>query len=128
MKKIATIGIFAHANAGKTTLTENLLYKTGVLSNIGRVDNGNTVTDNLLIEKSRGISVRAGVVTFDYGDKHFQLIDTPGHVDFSAEVVRAVNTLDIAILVLSGVEGIEPQTNIIWNLLQKRNIPTVFFC
>lgn len=127
MKKIATIGIFAHANAGKTTLTENLLYKTGVLSNIGRVDNGNTVTDNLLIEKSRGISVRAGVVTFDYGDKHFQLIDTPGHVDFSAEVVRAVNTLDIAILVLSGVEGIEPQTNIIWNLLQKRNIPTVFF-
>lgn len=125
--KITTLGIFAHANAGKTTLTEQLLNKTNVISNVGRVDKGNTVTDFLEVEKSRGITVRASYVTFQLNDIKVQLIDTPGHVDFCAEVVRAINVLDVAILVISGVENVEVQTKAIWNMLQKRGIPTFFY-
>lgn len=125
--KITTLGIFAHANAGKTTITEQLLVHTNVKKSTGRVDHGNTTTDNLKIEQSRGISVRASLVTIPLKDKTIQLIDTPGHVDFSAEVERAISVLDGAILVISGVEGIEPQTKVIWNILKERNIPTIIF-
>lgn len=125
--KITTLGIFAHANAGKTTLTEQLLNKTHITRTIGRVDQGNTVTDSLQVEKDRGITIRSSYVTFDLGDVHVQLLDTPGHVDFSAEVIRAINVLDVAILVISGVEHVEPQTKTIWNMLVKRKIPTFIF-
>lgn len=122
-----TIGIFAHANAGKTTVTENILYQTGVISSIGRVDSGTTITDDMLLERSRGITIRSSYVTFSVGDLTVQLLDTPGHVDFSAEVVRAMSVLDAAVFVISGVEGIEAQTINIWNMIKKMNIPTIFF-
>ena len=125
--KVLTIGIFAHANAGKTTITEHLLYHTNVIEQVGRVDNGNTVTDDLNVEKQRGITVRDTIVTFTLHDKIVQLIDTPGHVDFSAEVERAINVLDGAVLVISGVEGLEAQTYTIWRALQEKNVPVIIF-
>ena len=126
-KKVMTLGVFAHANAGKTTITEQLLYHTNVKNQIGRVDHGNTTTDNLKVEQERGISVRASMVTLPLNDRIVQLIDTPGHVDFSAEVERAISVLDGAILVVSGVEGVEPQTQVIWRILQERKVPTLIF-
>lgn len=126
-RKVLTLGIFAHANAGKTTITEHLLYHTNVIDSIGRVDKGNTVTDNMKIEQERGITVRDSIVTFNINDKIIQLIDTPGHVDFSAEVERAISVLDGAILVISGVEGLEAQTYTIWRALREKNIPVIFF-
>ena len=126
-KNILTLGIFAHANAGKTTLTEQLLYHMNVNKQVGRVDHGTTTTDNLSVEKERGISVRSAMVTFNIGDKLVQLIDTPGHIDFTSEVERAVNVLDGAILVISAVEGVEPQTKVIWDFLRERNIPTIIY-
>ncbi len=126
-KKVLTLGIFAHANAGKTTITEHLLYHTKVIDSIGRVDTGNTVTDNMKIEQDRGITVRDSIVSFELDDKTIQLIDTPGHVDFSAEVERAINVLDGAVLVVSGVEGLEAQTYTIWRALQEKNVPVIIF-
>ena len=126
-KNILTLGIFAHANAGKTTITEHLLYHTNIIEKIGRVDSGNTVTDNLKVEKERGITVRDSIVSFTLNNKVIQLIDTPGHVDFQAEVERAINVLDGAILVISGVEGIEAQTYTIWRALQEKNVPVIIF-
>lgn len=126
-KKVLTLGVFAHANAGKTTITERLLYHTGIIESLGRVDSGNTVTDNLKVEKERGITVRDTLVSFELDGKNIQLIDTPGHIDFSAEVERAISVLDGAILVISGVEGIEAQTFTIWRALQEKKIPVIVF-
>lgn len=123
----STIWIFAHANAGKTTLTEQLLYHTKVIDIIWKVDDGNTITDSLNIEKDRWISVRSALVTFNINGKKIQLIDTPGHIDFSAEVERALNVLDFAVVVISWVEWIESQTYTLWELLKKKNIPTIIF-
>ena len=122
-----TIVIFAHANAGKTTVTENILYETGIISRIGRVDNGTTITDSMETERLRGITIRSSYVTFRLKNRNVQLLDTPGHIDFSAEVVRAMRVLDAAIFVISGVEGIEAQTYYIWNMLKKMNVPIIFF-
>ncbi len=124
---VSTIGIFAHANAGKTTVSESLLFNAGKIASVGRVDYGNTVTDNLDIERNRGITVRSSYVSFDIGDKKIQLLDTPGHIDFSAEVERAIAVLDGAVLVVSGVDGVQPQTVAIWKMLSERHIPTVIF-
>ena len=125
-KKI-TLGIFAHANAGKTTITEHLLYHTKVIDEIGRVDSGNTVTDDMKVEQERGITVRDSIVSFELNDKTIQLIDTPGHVDFSAEVERAISVLDGAVLVISGVEGLEAQTYTIYRALKEKNVPVILF-
>ncbi len=126
-KQKITLGIFAHANAGKTTITEQLLVKTGIKENLGRVDFGTTTTDNMEIEKQRGITVRAGLVSFETKDKIFQLIDTPGHIDFVPEVEKSATILDMAILVLSGVEGVEAQTKEIYKILEERDIPIIIF-
>lgn len=126
-QKEMTLGVFAHANAGKTTITENLLYDAKIIKKIGRVDNGDTVTDSMKIEQERGITVRSSLVSFDAEGKKVQLIDTPGHVDFSAEVERTINVLDGAVLAISGVEGVEAQTYTIWNALKSKNIPTILF-
>ena len=126
-ERVLTLGIFAHANAGKTTITEHLLYHTNVIDSIGRVDSGNTVTDNMKVEQERGITVRDSIVSFKLNNKNIQLIDTPGHVDFSAEVERAINVLDGAVLVISGVEGLEAQTYTIWRALQEKNVPVIIF-
>lgn len=127
MSKIVTLGIFAHADAGKTTLTENILFKYSIIEKLGRVDSGDTVTDSLSIEKNRGITIRTSYVSFSHEDKTVQLLDTPGHIDFSSEVIRAINVLDVAILVISGVEGVEAQTKVIWDMLSRKRIPTFIF-
>lgn len=121
------MGVFAHANAGKTTITEHLLYNTQTISDIGRVDAGTTVTDSLKLERQRGITIQSSVVSFFLNGRKIQLIDTPGHVDFSAEVERAINALDGAVLVISGVEGIEAQTFTIWKQLNEKGIPTIIY-
>ncbi|SCM95449.1 Small GTP-binding protein domain protein [Bacillus mycoides] len=121
------IGIVAHVDAGKTSLTERILFETNVIKEIGRVDNGSTQTDSMELERQRGITIKASVVSFFIGDLKVNIIDTPGHADFIAEVERAFRVLDGAILVISAVEGVQAQTKILMRTLQKLNIPTVLF-
>ena len=117
--KELNLGILAHVDAGKTTLTERLLYEAGVIDRLGSVDAGTTQTDSLALERQRGITIRSAVASFSLGDVHVNLIDTPGHPDFIAEVERVLNVLDGAVLVLSGVEGVQPQTRILMRALQR---------
>lgn len=121
------IGIVAHVDAGKTSLTERILYETHVIDEIGRVDKGTTQTDSLDLEKRRGITIKASVVSFFVNTLKINLIDTPGHPDFLAEVERSFNVLDGAILLISAVEGIQAQTKILLSALLKLRIPTIIF-
>lgn len=121
------LGILAHVDAGKTSLTERLLYNAGVIDHIGSVDSGDTQTDSLALERQRGITIKTAVASFVVGDTTINLIDTPGHPDFIAEVERAVSVLDGAILVISAVEGVQAQTRILMRTLQRLQIPTIFF-
>ncbi|MED1092454.1 translation factor GTPase family protein [Bacillus paramycoides] len=121
------IGIVAHVDAGKTSLTERILYETNVIKEIGRVDSGNTHTDSMELERQRGITIKTSVVSFFINDLKVNVIDTPGHADFIAEVERSFRVLDGAILVISAVEGVQAQTKILMRTLQKLNIPTVLF-
>jgi len=125
--KTINIGIVAHVDAGKTSLTERVLYETHVIDEIGRVDQGNTQTDSMELEKRRGITIKASVVSFFVQDLKINLIDTPGHSDFIAEVERSFSVLDGAILVISAVEGIQAQTKILMSILMKLGIPTLIF-
>lgn len=125
MKK--TIGILAHVDAGKTTFSEQLLYHTNSIRNRGRVDHKNSFLDSHSIEKERGITIFSDEAIFEIGDSKYYLIDTPGHIDFSSEMERALSILDYAILIVSGVEGIQGHTETIWTLLKKYNVPTFFF-
>lgn len=122
-----TIGILAHVDAGKTTFAEQILYHTKSIKNRGRVDHKNSFLDNHNIEKERGIRVFSEQAIFKYNSSNYFLIDTPGHVDFSTEMERAIGVMDYAIVIISGVEGIQGQTEIVWQLLRKYNIPTFFF-
>jgi len=121
------IGIVAHVDAGKTSLTERILYETHVIDEIGRVDKGTTQTDSLDLEKRRGITIKASVVSFFVNTLKINLIDTPGHADFLAEVERSFSVLDGAILLISAVEGIQTQTKILLLALRKLHIPTIIF-
>ena len=121
------LGILAHVDAGKTTLTERLLYAAGVIDEIGSVDDGSTQTDSLALERQRGITIKAAVVSFVVDDVAVNLIDTPGHPDFIAEVERVLNVLDGAVLVVSAVEGVQAQTRVLMRALQRLHIPTVIF-
>jgi ribosomal protection tetracycline resistance protein len=121
------LGILAHVDAGKTTLTERLLYAAGVIDAVGSVDRGTTQTDTLALERRRGITIRAAVASFEVGDTSVNVVDTPGHPDFIAEVDRALGVLDGALLVLSAVEGVQPQTRILVRALQRQRIPTLLF-
>lgn len=121
------IGIVAHVDAGKTSLTERILYETNVIKEIGRVDSGNTQTDSMELERQRGITIKASVVSFFIDDVKVNVIDTPGHADFIAEVERSFRVLDGAILAISAVEGVQAQTKILMRTLQKLNIPTILF-
>lgn len=125
--KIINIGVLAHVDAGKTTLTESFLYLGGVIKNLGNVDKGTAQTDFLDIEKERGISVRSAASTFYWKDVQINLIDTPGHIDFSADVERTLGILDAAILVISAVEGVQAHTENIWLALKEHKIPTLIF-
>ncbi len=119
--------MFAHVDAGKTTLAEQLLYHTKTIRQRGRVDHQDTFLDTHTIEKQRGITVFADQAMFSFNDSHYYLIDTPGHVDFSPEMERAIQVMDYAIVIISAVEGIEGHTETVWRLLQKHQVPTFFF-
>lgn len=121
------LGILAHVDAGKTTLTERLLHAAGVIDEIGSVDEGTTRTDSSELERQRGITIKSAVVSFVIDDLSVNLIDTPGHPDFIAEVERVINVLDGAVLVISAVEGVQPQTRVLTRALQRLRIPTVVF-
>jgi len=121
------LGILAHVDAGKTTLTERLLYAAGVIDEVGSVDAGTTQTDSLALEQQRGITIRSAVASFALEDVQVNLIDTPGHPDFIAEVERVLSVLDGAVLVISAVEGVQPQTRILMRALQRLRIPTLMF-
>lgn len=126
MKRI-NIGIMAHVDAGKTTVTEQFLYHTGAIRAAGSVDKGTAHTDFLGVERDRGISVKAAVTVLETQDAVINLIDTPGHMDFSGEVERALMVTDGVVLIVSAVEGVQPHTEIIWEALKKRRIPVIFF-
>src|SRR5918999_6107788 len=121
------LGIVAHVDAGKTTLTERLLFAAGVIDEIGRVDDGNTQTDTLALEQQRGITIKSAVVSFVIDDVTVNLIDTPGHPDFIAEVERSLSMLDGAVLVISAVEGVQPQARVLMRALQRLRVPTLIF-
>src|SRR5213080_2385046 len=121
------LGILAHVDAGKTTLTERLLYAAGVIDELGSVDDGTTQTDSLALEQQRGITIRSAVVSFAIDDVTVNLIDTPGHPDFIAEVERVLSVLDGAVLVLSAVEGVQSQTLLLMRALQRLRVPTLLF-
>ncbi|SEU14418.1 elongation factor G [Nonomuraea wenchangensis] len=121
------LGILAHVDAGKTSLTERLLLAGGVIDELGSVDDGSTQTDSLDLERRRGITIRSAVVSFAVGDTTVNLIDTPGHPDFIAEVERVLNVLDGAVLVVSAVEGVQAQTRVLMRTLRRLGIPALVF-
>lgn len=122
-----TIGILAHVDAGKTTFAEQILYHTKSIRNRGRVDHKNSFLDSHNIEKERGITVFSDQGIFEYNSSTYYLIDTPGHADFSPEMERAIQIMDYAVVIISGVEGVQGQTEIVWQLLRKHSVPTFFF-
>ena len=121
------LGILAHVDAGKTTLSERLLYTAGAIDHVGSVDAGTTQTDSLELERERGITIRSAVASFLVGDLSVNLVDTPGHPDFIAEVERVLGVLDGAVLVVSAVEGVQPQTPLLFRALRRLNVPTLIF-
>jgi ribosomal protection tetracycline resistance protein len=127
LRRTLNLGILAHVDAGKTTLTERLLYAAGVTGEVGSVDKGTTQTDSLALEQLRGITIKSAVVSFPIDDVTVNLIDTPGHPDFIAEVERVLSVLDGSVVVISAVEGVQPQTRILMRALQRLDVPTVLF-
>src|SRR5215470_15759573 len=121
------LGILAHVDAGKTTLTERLLFSAGAIERVGSVDAGTTQTDSLDLERERGITIRSAVASFLVGDLAVNLVDTPGHPDFIAEVERVLGVLDGAVLVVSAVEGVQPQTPLLFRALRRLDVPTLIF-
>ena len=124
---IINIGILAHVDAGKTTLTESLLYTSGAIQELGSVDKGTTRTDTMLLERQRGITIQAAVASFDWKNCKINIVDTPGHMDFLTEVYRSLSVLDGAILVVSAKDGVQAQTRVLFHALQKMEIPTIIF-
>lgn len=126
MKRIA-VGILAHVDAGKTTLSEGLLYESGTIRNLGRVDFRNAFLDTNDMERDRGITIFSKQAVIRYNDIEMTLLDTPGHVDFSAEMERALWVMDYAVLVISAADGVSGHTLTLWKLLERYNIPTFVF-
>src|SRR4029078_4005235 len=127
LDRTRNIGIMAHVDAGKTTTTERILFYSGATSRIGEVDDGSTVTDWMTQEQERGISITAAATTFSWKGCVVNLIDTPGHVDFTMEVERSLRVLDGAIAVFSAVEGVEPQSETVWRQADRYRIPRLAF-
>ncbi|MEU5155844.1 GTP-binding protein [Glycomyces sp. NPDC021274] len=121
------LGILAHVDAGKTSLTERLLFNAGIIDRVGSVDSGSTQTDSMDLERRRGITIQSAVVAFRLDDLTVNLIDTPGHTDFIAEVERALRVLDGAVLVVSAVEGVQAQTRVLFRTLERLGVPTLLF-
>ena len=126
MKKIV-IGILAHVDAGKTTLSEAMLYQSGKIKKLGRVDHRDSYLDTHALERSRGITIFSKQAEFSVGNTEFTLLDTPGHVDFSAETERTLSVLDYAVLVISGTDGVQAHTETLWRLLRRYHVPTFLF-
>ncbi|MGF0032326.1 NYN domain-containing protein [Bariatricus sp. SGI.154] len=126
-KKHICVGILAHVDAGKTTLSESMLYLSGKIRELGRVDHKNAYLDTYELERNRGITIFSKQAVFELGDKKVTLLDTPGHVDFSAEMERTLQVLDYAILVISGMDGVQGHTRTLWNLLRRYRIPVFLF-
>ncbi len=127
IEKYICVGLLAHVDAGKTTLSEGLLYTSGKLRSLGRVDKGNAFLDTYQLEKERGITIFSKQAVLTWGNIHMTLLDTPGHVDFSAEMERTLQVLDYAILVVSGADGVQGHTQTLWRLLDKYKIPVFLF-
>eukprot|EP00164_Ancoracysta_twista_P004487 GFYU01006053.1.p1 GENE.GFYU01006053.1~~GFYU01006053.1.p1 ORF type:complete len:740 (-),score=84.36 GFYU01006053.1:22-2241(-) len=127
LKKIRNIGVLAHIDAGKTTTTELMLHYAGVTRSAGDVDDGDTVTDFLQQERERGITIQSAAVKFDWNKHHLNLVDTPGHVDFTIEVERSLRVMDGGVLVLDGVAGVQPQTLTIWRQANSYAVPCIFY-
>ena len=126
-KKNICVGLLAHVDAGKTTLAEGLLYTCGGLRKIGRVDHGNAFLDNFAMERERGITIFAKQARLQWEDLSIALLDTPGHVDFSAEMERTMQVLDYAVLVISGADGVQGHVTTLWRLLKRYQIPVFLF-
>lgn len=127
LKKHICIGLLAHVDAGKTTLSEGILYLSGSIRKLGRVDHGDAFFDTFALERSRGITIFSKQAVFDMGALRVTLLDTPGHVDFSAETERTLQVLDYAVLVINGADGVQGHTRTLWNLLKKYKIPAFLF-
>ncbi len=126
-KERLTIGILAHVDAGKTTLAEGILYQTGSIRKAGRVDHGDAFLDTYALEKDRGITIFSKQAVFSLGEKEVTLLDTPGHVDFSAEMERTLQVLDCAVLVINGADGVQGHSETLWKLLERYQIPAFLF-
>ena len=126
MKKL-TAGILAHVDAGKTTLSEAMLYHCGMIRRLGRVDNRDAFLDTEDMERKRGITIFSKQALLRYKDMEITLLDTPGHVDFSAEMERSLQVLDYAVLLISASDGVQGHTKTLWRLLERYRIPTVLF-
>ena len=127
LKKVRNIGIMAHIDAGKTTTTERVLFYTGINHKLGETHDGASTTDWMEQEKERGITITSAAVTCFWGDNQVNIIDTPGHVDFTVEVERALRVLDGAVAVFDGKEGVEPQSETVWRQADKYNVPRICF-
>ncbi|MGH8007369.1 MAG: elongation factor G, partial [Candidatus Binatia bacterium] len=127
LEKIRNIGIVAHVDSGKTTVTERVLYYTGVSHKIGEVHEGTTVTDWMPQERERGITITAAAITCEWKGYQINIIDTPGHVDFTTEVERSLRVLDGAVVVFCGVGGVEPQSETVWRQADKYRVPRIVF-
>src|SRR5205823_1531773 len=126
-RRTLNLGILAHVDAGKTSLTERLLYSVGIIDSVGSVDAGTTQTDTLALERQRGITIKSAVVSFELAGVTVNLIDTPGHPDFIAEVERVLSLLDGAVPVISAAEGVQPQTRVLMRALRRLRVPTLLF-
>jgi elongation factor G len=124
---IRNIGIIAHIDAGKTTVTERVLYYTGLTHRLGSVDEGTTVTDFMPQERERGITIQSAAITATWRDHQINLIDTPGHIDFTAEVQRSLRVLDGGVVVFDGVAGVEPQSETVWRQADRYGVPRICF-
>src|ERR1700693_5479386 len=127
LEKLRNIGIIAHVDAGKTTLTERILYFGGSKHKSGDVDDGNTTTDYDPLEAEKGITIQSAAVTVDWNDTRITLIDTPGHVDFTAEVARSLRVLDGAVGVFCAVGGVEVQSETVWHQADRHGVPRLAF-
>ena len=126
-KKYISAGLLAHVDAGKTTLSEAMLYLSGNIRKAGRVDNGDAFLDTHALERARGITIFSKQAVLRMPDMTVTLLDTPGHVDFSAEMERTLQVLDYAILIISGADGVQGHTKTLWRLLARYRIPTFLF-
>src|SRR6478609_539431 len=127
LENLRNIGIIAHVDAGKTTTTERILYFSGSKHKVGDVDEGNTTTDFDPLEKAKGITINSAAVTIEWGDTQITLIDTPGHVDFTAEVERSLRVLDGAVGVFCAVGGVEVQSETVWHQANRHGVPRLAF-